>query len=237
MIRFAVCDDEKCYVDEILTLIRKNIEPNLMYDIKTFYNGEELIKSLDNNIYDILFLDIEMNEISGLEVAKIIKSKCQNSIIFFITSHSNYVTDVFRLDSFQFLQKPIDYVDFKIDFVRAIKKYKKSHTCLELENNNSITKIMLGDIKYIEVISRKVYIHLINNIVIINGKLNYFEKKLKGFNFSKSNKSYLINLLYVKSLNNNNIEIKDEIVYIPLSRSYKAEFINDFHNYLQEVCL
>ena len=84
-------------------MTKRKIEVTLL----SFFDAEKLLNFTEKP--DILFLDIEMNGINGIETGKIIKQKNPNCIIFFVTSHNNYITDIFRLDSFQFLQKPINH--------------------------------------------------------------------------------------------------------------------------------
>ena len=160
MISIAICDDEKCYVDELINLIRDNTPDNIQYNLYSFYSGEELVKAIEKDTIDILFLDIEMKEINGIEIGRIVKQKIPNCIIFFVTNHNNYITDIFRLGSFQFLQKPINYEDFKYDYNRALIKYKNDHMYIEIKLNGSTRNVLLGEIKFIEVNIREIKIHL-----------------------------------------------------------------------------
>ena len=237
MISIAICDDEKCYVDELINLIRDNTPDNIQYNLYSFYSGEELVKAIEKDTIDILFLDIEMKEINGIEIGKIIKQNNPNCIIFFVTSHNNYITDIFRLDSFQFLQKPINKEDFKYDYDRAITKYKNDHIYLEVKVNGRTRNILLGEIKFIEVASREIKIHLKNEVVIHNGKFSLYEEKLKAFNFSKTHKSYLVNLTQIEAIENDRVYLRGIGDYIPISRNYKNDFLNEYHKYKIGRCL
>ena len=116
----AICDDSTEYLDRIEQLLEPYIEANYL-KISRFTSGEEFLDSINkDHIYDIIFLDIEMAQISGLEAARKIREKESNSIIIFITSHISYVSDTFRLSAFQFLLKPIDEAAFRLDFERAL---------------------------------------------------------------------------------------------------------------------
>ena len=136
MINIVICDDEEIFNDKIYSLISTNIDSSYKYEIKKYTNALELINALNRKI-DILFMDIELGCDSGIEIVKKIKSLYQDCIVFFVTSHNNYITEVFRLDSFQFISKPIDEKEFIIDLKRGLEKYKKSHRVLEIEYKNS----------------------------------------------------------------------------------------------------
>lgn len=237
MLNIAICDDEECYLNELSNLINQNTPSDIQYTLNTYESGEKLLKGIEKDKVDILFLDIEMNGINGIETGKIIKQKNPNCIIFFVTSHNNYITDIFRLDSFQFLQKPINHKDFKYDYDRAITKYKNDHIYLEVKVNGRTRNILLGEIKFIEVTSREIKIHLKNEVVIHNGKFSLYEEKLKAFNFSKTHKSYLVNLTQIEAIENDRVYLRGIGDYIPISRNYKNVFLNEYHKYKIGRCL
>ena len=237
MLKIAICDDEECNLNELSILINENTLSDVQYTLNTYKSGEELLKGIEKDKVDILFLDIEMNGINGIETGKIIKQNNPNCIIFFVTSHNNYITDIFRLDSFQFLQKPINKEDFKYDYDRAITKYKNDHIYLEVKVNGRTRNILLGEIKFIEVTSREIKIHLKNEVVIHNGKFSLYEEKLKAFNFSKTHKSYLVNLTQIEAIENDRVYLRGIGDYIPISRNYKNEFLNEYHKYKIGRCL
>lgn len=237
MLNIAICDDEECYLNELSNLINENTLNDIQYTLNTYESGEKLLNGIEKDKVDILFLDIEMNGIYGIETGKIIKQKNPNCIIFFVTSHNNYITDIFRLDSFQFLQKPINHEDFKYDYDRAITKYKNDHIYLEVKVNGRTRNILLGEIKFIEVTSREIKIHLKNEVVIHNGKFSLYEEKLKAFNFSKTHKSYLVNLTQIEAIENDRVYLRGIGDYIPISRNYKNDFLNEYHKYKIGRCL
>ena len=114
--KIAICDDEIICIDRLRQLLQPYMEKESL-EIDSFLSGEEfLYNSHGIEQYDIIFLDIEMFDVSGLDVAERLRSKGSNAIIIFITSYINYVSDTFRLGAFQFLVKPIEEKIFKYDF-------------------------------------------------------------------------------------------------------------------------
>lgn len=237
MINLAICDDEVIYINEITDLIQNNIFNNMQYSIKSFKSGEELLDYVKNSIIDILFLDIEMKNLNGIETAKELKKYLPDCIIFFVTSYNNYITDVFRLNSFQFLQKPINHVDFKYDFNRALEKYKVDHTFIDVKANGFLRNISINEIYYIEVITREIRIHLKDEVVIHTGKISIYEEKLKMFGFAKTHKSYLVNLSKIECIENDSINFKRIEDNVPIGRKFKKEFMNEYHKYMIGRCI
>ena len=102
----AICDDDICCVNRILQLLQPFKETEEL-NIYTYLSGEKFLENIDGAMqYDIFFLDIEMPEVSGLKVAHSLREKGDKTIIIFITSHLNYVSDTFRLGAFQFGLQP-----------------------------------------------------------------------------------------------------------------------------------
>lgn len=99
----AICDDEKIICSQVEKLV-KNQEPNC--DIKLFDSGEELLK--EQGKFDIIFLDIQMDGINGIETARILRNKKEETILIFITGIKEYVFEAFDVSAFHYLLKPIE---------------------------------------------------------------------------------------------------------------------------------
>lgn len=227
----AICDDNQVYVSQIRELLIKYTE-QIQINVECFFSGEEFIGELKKGKeYDIIFLDIEMNYVSGLDVAEQIRKEKKETIIIFITSHVNYVSDTFRLGAFQFLTKPINEEDFKIDFNRAIKEYNARHKNYIIKWRDETRCIEYGDIYYIEAYNRHLFIHTRKEKYECVGKLAPEYEKLKQYNFSQCHKGFIVNLGKVNSIQKQNIVLKNNNV-IPISRKFKAELMADFNLYL-----
>ena len=149
----VICDDSKEYLDRIEQLLEPYVEANSL-KISRFTSGEEFLDSVKkDSTYDIIFLDIEMAQISGIEVARkfptIATIYIINAIIIFITSHISYVSDTFRLSAFQFLLKPIDEENFRLDFERALQEYKSRHEQYIVRWRDVYCVLEYGEIFYI----------------------------------------------------------------------------------------
>lgn len=226
--RIAVCDDNKEYIDEICRLI-KLYEGKYTFEIDIFMSGEEFIQC--NKKYDIIFLDIEMQAISGLDVAASIRSKKDDAIIIFITSYVNYISDTFRLGAFQFLVKPFSEEDFKIDFERAINTYISKHMKYMVKWREKIFYIEYNEIIYIEAYDRHLYIITENQKYECVGKITEAYDKLKLYGFIRCHQGYIVNVRKIKMIDKSGV-MMGNMVQLPVSRKYKSELQDGFNMYL-----
>lgn len=194
MINIAVCDDisaARIKIDDLLEPYKKT--ENLSVHI--FSSGEELLAFPNYaTAFSIIFLDVEMGGVSGLDVAADILEKNKDVIIFFITSHINYVPDSFRLGAFQFLIKPINDDDFGKDFERALNTLRTMHKQYVIKWRDVNNIIEYKDIVYIEAYNRHLFIHEKNKGYECVGKLRDECEKLKFYGFSRCHQGYLVNL-------------------------------------------
>ena len=173
--RIAVCDDDKIIREQIVSLIK---EKKIDAEIICFESGEELIK--ENKDFEITFLDVEMNKLSGIDVAKHIrkeqeKSGKDKSIIIFITGYREYMEDAFDVNAFHYLIKPIDDKKFHTVFERATKelsaKMANQKLSVIVKFNGMQKKIFLKDIYYIESNNKKVVFHTSDGEVSSYGRM------------------------------------------------------------------
>jgi len=238
MIKILICDDEQIYIDEIETLIKEFFPKNEEYSLLKETSGEGALSLFSSGyIPDIVFMDIEMDGANGLETVKEIKQQRPQCIIFFVTSHSNYIADIFRLGTFQFLQKPMNKEDFEIDLNRAVKAYRNNHMKMEIKSKNEIREIEYSEIRYVEVFLHDVKIHLEDEEIVQRGKISDFEKALIGRGFVKTHKSYLVNISYIQKITYNSVILDNEKFNVPLSRNYRNSFFEEWSRYQKEVCL
>ncbi len=228
----AICDDDSKCVENIFNLLQEYVESEQL-DIYTYYSGEDFVAELDkeNMRFDIVFLDIEMSGLSGIDVARRLRERDNKTIIFFVTIHLNYVSDTFRLGAFQFLVKPIDKDTFTMDFERAIKSYKNDHQIYSIRWRDFNYVIDYGDIYYIEGYKRHLYVHTDYEKYECVGMMADEERKLIPYNFARCHQGFLINLAKVKEINKTDLTLNNGTV-IPISRRYKEKLLESFNLFL-----
>jgi len=217
-IRCLIVDDEPKAREVLDIYIQDYPELNLIAKCK---NAIEAINIMANQKIDLLFLDIEMPEISGLVLAK---SLNKDTAIIFTTAYRDYAVEGFDLRAIDYLLKPIRPERFKeaIEKYEQIKREKPKATQaihLFVRSDRKMIKLMLIDILYIESLSDYLKIHTINGIIITRETLKNLTEKLPEDIFIRIHRSFIVNINHIKSFTKEDVHIKDTALSI--SRSYK----------------
>lgn len=182
---------------------------------------------------DILFADIKMPNMTGMELAKAIRRIDKELIVVFTTGFSQYAVDGYAVQAAGYLLKPLKYPAFKVTMDRLMKilvaRVDKSVT---VRDERGIRRLAIKNISYIEVLGRELSIYLGDGgVVKSKGTLRELEKELSPFGFFRCEHSYLVNLQYVTSVEKTEITISGN-ERIPLSRERKKDFMKAFALYI-----
>ncbi len=234
--RIAICDDEKVICDQIEKLVKRQ-EPDC--DTELFVSGEELLREKKN--FDLIFLDIQMEGINGIEVAKTLRNKKEEAILIFITGIKEYVFEAFDVSAFHYLLKPIEETKFIEVFARAVAEFEKKDELekkKEREEESFVIKakgrtIILNrnDILYIESQNRMVNFHTTKEILELYFDMGNLETRL-GKNFYRCHRGYIVNMGYITEYGKDRISLTNgETIY--LSRRKYKEFVRTYMDYLR----
>lgn len=223
--RIAICDDE----EYILSLLEEYvIEYSRKYEndftLAKFRNGDELLDYLkDRKDIAIIFLDIQMPGINGIEVARKIRTEDSNVKIFFLTSLFKYALEGYSVRAERYLIKPLKYNQFEKEMQNVIRTIETENNRYFIEkNDNGIFKIMLSDIVYIETVSRNTLIHASAAEIISYRNMKEHEELLDRC-FFRCHRAYIVNLAYVKSVVDNEVILCKDMK-IPISKYRKKQF-------------
>ena len=232
--RIAICDDEK----DIRELIANKVEKQYPdAEIIFFQSGEELLL-VDESI-DILFLDIQMSGIDGMETARELRKKDKKVILIFVTAVEEYVFQAFDVGAFNYIVKPIDDGKFSDVLHRAVDEWssqnineKEPEERYVLINNSGVhTKVILDEIVYAEVFNRKVVIHKLDGEIEYYGKMSDLES-LAGDSFFRSHRAYLINFKYVEKYDATTVYLERGTVL--MAKQNYPEFVKKYMKYIQK---
>lgn len=225
--KIAVCDDDV----ELLNTINNYLadyDASLEYDL--FSSPAELLDSVDKNFYSLIFLDVMMKPINGLEAAKRIKKIQDKTIIVFITSSNDYAVMGYEF-AFRYLVKPLSYEKFENILTVAIKHINSKR--ITVVNDGKEYSVNIQDIVYCEVTAHYITVNMKDEKLTVRDSLTNIEKLLERHNFSRPHNSYLINLDYIDYVTTSKIKMKNGLV-ININRKKKEEFIKTFYQYLSE---
>lgn len=195
-----------------------------------FNTGEDSIAS--ETIYNIAFLDIEIGNISGLDIAKQLKQRNKNVIVFFITDYEKYIDDAMDLFALRFLKKPLDYSRFYSGLDKAIELINQDVISFYLKDSGKLLKINSSDIMYIEIIDHKTKVVTTNGTYFSGDTLDDWQKRLTHLSFYRVHKSYILNLDSVLEYSRSSVILNNGELVAISSRNQTA-FRKYFHDYLK----
>ncbi len=208
--KICICDDDSFIIQEIRNLLIPFQTEENSFEISAFSCGEDLINYYNRGIrFDILFIDIEMNNINGIETTEIIRKYSQEAIIIFVSSHPNYIFDAFRIEALHFIVKPIKENEFNEVFSRAMKKFTSANTNLILKWERERNKISINKISFVEGYRRHLTVHTAEGIFESVGKISEIYEILKPHGFVRVHQGFLVNMHHIKNFKANEIELTD----------------------------
>ena len=230
MIRIAIVDDEKVIREQIKKLIEKK---QTDCEIDTYGTGEDLLKA--DSVYDIIFLDIQMDGMNGIDTARVLRQKADNTVLIFITGVKEYVFDAFDVAAFHYLIKPVEEYKFSEVYNCAVlevgKRKQQTNGQLFVKTRNRNATFNQSDILYIESRAKKVEIHTKTDTVEAYAAIGELEKQLVG-SFYRCHRGYLVNMAFIMEYGNDSITLNNGETII-LSKDKYSEFVKVYMRYLK----
>lgn len=227
-IKCIAIDDEPFALEQISSYIEKT---PFLECVALCQSAYEAMEYLTNKEVDLMFVDINMPDINGMDFVKSLK---QPPAVIFTTAYSEYAIEGFQVDALDYILKPISYAGFLKSANKAKTWFdlnqKQSETiqttqdCIFVKSEYKLVRIMLADIKYIESANEYIQFHLVTGEPITTLiRLKVIEEQLPRNKFMRIHRSFIVNLERVKVIERNRI-IFDQKTYIPIGEQYKDTF-------------
>lgn len=229
--KIAVCDDEK--------EIRESIKNYIMRfcpeaQVTLFSCGEALCSSAES--FDVIFLDIKMRGIDGMDAASALREKGCGAAIIFVTALEEYVYRAFDVGAFHYLLKPIDPAKF-YEVLRKAAELPASGSCPKegksviVKNGKSHIRIYFSDMVFAEVFNRKLVIHTSDGETECYGRMSELEEQA-GECFFRPHRGFLINLAYVTGYTASEVSLGK--VRVPMAKKKYPEFVKRYLDFLKK---
>ncbi len=230
-INVIIVDDEPLALDILETFVKKVPEFEL---IGRCNNAAEAISMIDANKVDVMFLDIQMPHMTGIEL---MRSLDDPPLVVFTTAYPNFAVAGFELNALDYILKPISLERF----MKAVHKIK-DHPSIQKENDNELNedkdfffvkadkklmKINYNDITYVEGLKDYVILWLGDTRIITLQTMKSLEIKLDSKNFRRIHRSFIVNLNKIKALNGNMVEVEYKALLrqLPIGKNYKDDLL------------
>lgn len=199
-------------------------------EIEIFPASVAFLESYRGN-YDIVFMDIELPDINGMDAAKRLRAVDSGVIIVFVTNMAMFAVKGYEVDALDFIIKPISFDNIYLKIRRILSKLSRnSDERMMLQTRDGTVVVNVSDVKYVEIMNHKLIFHTRNGEIAVSGSLKNEEARLEKFGFSRCKICYLVNLRYVNGINDFSVDVDGE--QLTVSRSCKKQFMKDLALYL-----
>ena len=223
-IRIAICDDEPKICAMLENMLIDILETRgVYYEIEPFYSGENLCVEIQRQIFDLIFLDIELKKKSGLDVSNYIRNELgdESVQIAYISAKTGYAMDLFEFRPINFLVKPLEYSKV----VKVIDKFftitMQNNQFFEYKKRTDFFKIPMSDILYFESKNRKIHITMLQGEDEFYGSMEDVYSIVKNHQFLYIHKSIIVNYRQIKKISYEQIIMVDGIALL-ISQSRRS---------------
>ncbi len=207
MLNILICDDEKPFLDRLANKITVYLENReIPFQMAAFCSGEELLKHNEDRLFDIAFLDISMNAVSGMDAAEYLRDRNRKICIVFVTGYMDYVLEGYKVGAFRYLVKESLEISFEECLEAVLKKFHidTDEICL-VESRGHKLLFLAVDGKHV--------------IGTMNRKLTDVEGLLGGHGFLRVHQSYMVNMKYIVNIASYRLELEPDIIlHVPRNR-------------------
>lgn len=227
-INIYLCDDNRFFAEKICENIARILNNKREYKLTIFDNGRELINMWKQKFSDAVFLDIDMPELDGFEVAEMLQDSRKNALIIFVTNHEDKVYQSWKYQPFWFVRKS-HMEDLDIVLPRLLAKidaqYEKEGNFFNLQCENFVVEIDINLLMYIESFKHDIIIHYKDKKQQIRCKISNAEEQLSFLNIIRVQNGFLVNCRFVSKITSR------EVI---LTNGYKINLSRDRINYARE---
>lgn len=229
MIHIYVCDDSiefrRIFDQTLKKLVPQFFPKALEYKIEdSVGSGEQLLKRLESNNIDVLFLDIDMPGMNGLDLAKQLTKMQKEILIIFVSGYDHYVYQVFEFFPFAYMRKDHILDELPTVLKRIADKFDRDHRVVSLASIQGLVTIDARDVIYIRSDGNYYEVKTQNGICRCRGTLREAEKLFSGFDFYRIHSAYIVNLNHVQQVNQNEVSVSHEKKTLPIAQRRLAGF-------------
>lgn len=220
-----ICDDIKEYADKIYSIVKNYFARiNLPVNIQTYNSGKTMLKESDLKSTDILFLDVEMDEKNGMEVAEEIRNMNFDIYIVYVSSHIQYASEGYKYEAVRYvLKNKLLTAGIEESLSSIIKRKNNEKRKMIFSFTDKKRTIDISELLYIESRKHKLIFFVYENQKTVEyemyGKLSMYEKELKLYGFERVHQSFLVNMHCVTGYKRYEVELKSgEQISVPRAR-------------------
>lgn len=241
MLKIAICDDEYYFREQIQKYIAKYlVQQQVLFEIKEFSSGKEFLEYSEKiQTFQIVFLDINMEDVDGIEVGKAIRRQSSNTIIIYVTAYIDYSLEGYKVDALRYLLKSSKNLQMDLEecMETAIKRVNYIPKYKEFSFREGKKNIPVEEVVYIESNLHLLEFYfkgLAKRKYTMYGTLNMLEAQLSDCHFVRIHQSFLVNMEFVEMIGKEKVFLSNG-VELPLARGRRKEAEQTFTVFKGEV--
>ena len=230
MRNIAIVEDEDLAAQALIDHIKQyEAQTGQSFQIFRFANGADFLQDY-RAVYAVVFLDVQMPKMNGLETALQLRRYDKNVSIIFITNLVQYALKGYEVDAVSDLIKPVSYYDFSMKFKKALDIYLLNEDrSFTVNTPGGLCRISTDKLMYVEIMNHRLFYHLIDDVIEMTGVLSGVEQQLSRFGFLRCNKCYLVNPKFIVKVKGSTVQVGDNLLQI--SRPRRAAFLAELANW------
>ena len=231
MIRVAIVEDDAEVQGVLQEYVRRYTRQyGTEFEVTVFADGVELLDDY-RPVYDILFLDVEMKHLDGMETARRVRELDKDVIIVFITNMAQYAIRGYSVGALDYVLKPVPYFAFSQQLLKAVARLeKRAKHYLTVPVEGGLRRLDTASIYYLESEGHRVHFYTDEGDFSAPGALKAFEEKLADCPFARCNSGYLVNLAHVSGVQQNTVQVGPHELQI--SRPKRRAFLAALADYI-----
>ncbi len=232
MLNIVILEDQREQAKRLSDMLERyaSEHADFSYGLKVYERSVPLLTEYKCDA-DVLFLDIQIPDMLGIDVAKRIRSMDDRVMIIFITMLTQYAIEGYSVNAFDYVLKPVRYEEFSSKMERACRmlSHRRTSMTVEVRTREEMRRVNADDITYVEVSNHDILIHTGGEVIRAWGSLKSYEDQLAQIHFVRCNACYLVNLKYVRGIVGDTVTVgEDELA---ISKAKRRDFLTALAQY------
>lgn len=226
MFRVAVIEDEDEAADKLIACLRRYADAHegVAFDIVAFEDPVEFLKTLTPGEWDIVFMDIEMPNMDGMEGAHRFREIDRDAVLIFVTNMAQFAAQGYEVDALSYILKPFSEADVERKIERAVQLRNRDAESILVTQRGVAQRLLLRDIVYIEVRGRNLNYHTAAGVLATAGSMKSLQSALSDHGFVRCANSYLVNQRHIATVAGDAVTLANG-VELPIGRAYRKDFL------------
>ena len=232
MIKIAIVEDEAAVRDQLTDYVRRYTRQyGTEFEVTCFTDGDEILENY-RPAFDIIFLDVEMKRLNGMETAQRIRELDDDVLLIFITNMAQYAIKGYSVGALDYVLKPVPYFAFSQQLQKAVNQLaRRARHYLAVPVDGGMRRLDTAAIYYMESDGHKVCFYTEDGDFIAPGALKAFEEKLANRPFARCNSGYLVNLAQVRGVQQSEVQVGPHT--LQTSRPRRKAFLAALADYIR----